>query len=439
MPFPSSLQTSDCAEGSTSDIRNVRRALLFAFHFPPSIATGARRPFRFAKYLRTYGYDVHAITSAPQSESSPWLDVTSTSQKPMSGKTRFFSAASARLQRFLPYNDQLPWIAPAVQAAEEFLSNHDVDAIISTSPPLACHLAALEISRRHRIPWIADYRDPLRGNPSRTRNWGWMWDVPLDRLVISHADAVIANTDAAQTMLVKRYPKWQDKIHLIWNGYDPELSLAPLPLPKRNYRLMVHAGSLYGQRHPSAILTSLSRLLSAGAIQSEQFRLRLVGDFNSDEPWIEATEFHKLISQGWVEHTHGMVAAEEAVREMGEADCLLLLDINDRALGLQVPAKLFEYIQIGRPILAFTSRCSPVERILQQSGVPHVCIHPDDPASAVDRGVLTTLQMPSDAVRPSRWFSETFDGCEQTRTLATILRAVRSKTGNGGVPATSHD
>ena len=66
-----------------------------------------------------------------------------------------------------------------------------------------------------------------------------------------------------------------------------------------------------------------------------------MGDFNSDEPWIAATQFHKLISQGWVEHTHGMVAAEEAVREMGEADCLLFLDINDRALGTSGPGKAF--------------------------------------------------------------------------------------------------
>ena len=82
-----------------------------------------------------------------------------------------------------------------------------------------------------------------------------MWDVPLDRLVISYADAIIANTDAAQTMMVKRYPKWRDKIHLIWNGYDPELSLAPLPLPKRNYRLMVHAGSFTDSGiHPLSLL-----------------------------------------------------------------------------------------------------------------------------------------------------------------------------------------
>ncbi len=77
----------------------------------------------------------------------------------------------------------------------------------------------------------------------------------FDRLVASYADAIIANTDAAHKMMVGRYPKWRDKYHLIWNGYDPEHSLEPLRIPERNYRSMVHAGSLYGQRHPSEVFS----------------------------------------------------------------------------------------------------------------------------------------------------------------------------------------
>ena len=120
---------------------------------------------------------------------------------------------------------------------------------------------------------------------------------------------------------------------------------------------------------------------------------------------------------------------------MQTADYLLLLDINDRALGLQVPAKLFEYIQIGRPILAFTGRHSPVERILEQSGIPHACIHPDDPTQAVDERVLKVLCMSKRPVQPSQWFKEMFDGCEaETRVLYRDFRCRAFEGGQKGNP-----
>lgn len=403
----------------------LRPVLMIAFHFPPSTATGARRPFRFARYLRDYGYLLHVITQVPQSSPSPWKHTT---QAPGSSsiprRVAIGSKAAKILQRFLPYNDQLPWVAHAVETATHVIARERPVAIISTSPPIACHLAAWLCSRWYGLPWIADFRDPLYGNPSRNRSWGWIWDAPVDRLIISKAAAVIANTDAAADMLRTRYPRMAHKIHLVWNGYDPEQIIGPLPLPKRSYRLLVHAGSLYGQRHPTALLASLHRLISSGKLNSTQLKIRLVGELYENDRWIAESKFSELIRLGCVEHTAGAVTADEAVREMAESDYLLLLDLNDRNIGLQVPAKIFEYIRIGRPILAFTGRNSPVERILSQSGIRHICLHGDSPAEEIDRQLLSLLDLPPMPLKPSAWFEEQFNGAKQSEALARILDEV---------------
>ena len=398
----------------------ARSVLMIAYHFPPSSATGARRPFRFVKYLARNSYRAHVIANQDQAEGSPWQHVTRVPGETVSWRARIGSGAAAALQRFLPYNDQLPWIAHAVEAAREVASRTRPEVVISTSPPAVCHLAAWIVSRQLRVPWVADFRDPIYGNPSRRRSWGWIWDAPLDRLIVSQAAALITNTDAAAEMLARRYPELSHKIHLIWNGYDPEQRLTAQPLPQREYKTIVHAGSLYGQRHPTRILASLHRLVSRGAVDPRQVRLRLVGDLYENEPWVTQSRFHELMRAGCVEHT-GQVSPAEAAREMAESDYLLLLDLNDRGIGLQVPAKIFEYIQIGRPVLAFTGRNSPVQRILAGSGVRHICLHGSSPEDEVDRQLLALLDLPTAPVTSSPWFDEQFNGARQARTLAGIL------------------
>ena len=56
----------------------------------------------------------------------------------------------------------------------------------------------------------------------------------------------------------KEYPRWANKFHLVWNGFDPEEPLAALPIPPRSYRMLVHAGVVYRQRHPFWLAESLT-------------------------------------------------------------------------------------------------------------------------------------------------------------------------------------
>jgi hypothetical protein len=60
------------------------------------------------------------------------------------------------------------------------------------------------------------------GNPVRTSYRAGLIDPITDCLVLRHADAVIANTDALAAMLVSRYPELSEKISIIWAGLDPK-------------------------------------------------------------------------------------------------------------------------------------------------------------------------------------------------------------------------
>ena len=184
-------------------------------------------------------------------------------------------------------------------------------------------------------------------------------------------------------------------------------------------------GACTRRRHPGTLVASLARLVAQGRLDPGTVRLRLIGCIGAIGPWASAPGCEVLRQRGCLEFIDRVLPQPEAHREMAQADYLLLLDGNEMGMSVQVPAKLFEYIRIGRPVLAFTAKNSPAERILAGSGVPHACICRDLPDEQVDRMVLSFFNLSNNPVQPSRWFQEQFDAVEHTKHLASILGQIR--------------
>jgi hypothetical protein len=394
---------------------------MLAYWYPPQNESGALRPFRFCKYLPTYGYDPLVVAAASAAASPQTGGVFRTPDSRHSNRVVNAIAWIIRLlQRVLPYNDCLEWVPHAVATAGALLRSQEIPLVVSTSPPAATHLAALCLKRWYGARWIADFRDPLAGNPFRTRRMGVPYDILLERSIVSCADALVINTDAAFDALALRYPEHRAKMHLIWNGYDPEDEFRASNIEPGRVKTIAHFGSIYGGRHPGELLRSLQRLLQRGALDARQVRISLVGWIDHNQSWLTDPSFSELASSGCLQLTDTAVPRDQARTLMGETDYLLLLDVNELQTALQVPGKLFEYVRIGRPILAFTTRDSPVDRILRQAGAPHVCVYPEDAPGEVDRKVLSLLSMATKPVTPNAWFQHQFDAMEQARSLAGI-------------------
>ena len=408
--------------GAPQQTRERKALLILAAAFPPENLSGSKRPFRFAKYLPPLGYEVQVVTACKDSGELGWNNVRIADPARASVAVKRTSKWLQRLQRhLLPYNDQLPWIPHAIAAAEAIFHETPVGAVLSTSPPVGSHFAAAELKRRHGIRWIADFRDPLYGNPWRSRRFAWIYDMILEHYIVSNADAVIANTDTAGDALRRRYPSLARKIFVVWNGYDPDDNVEAGPIPSRDFRVVAHIGSLGGGRHPGLLLDSMERLCRGGLLDPRTIRLRLIGSMDPNESWFNRPSCQSLVKQGCLEYTGKTVPEPEARRQMSEADFLLLLDLNNFGASLQLPAKLFEYLRIGRPVLAFTSPGSPTEQILAKSGVPYCCLHPTDSSERIDGALGEFLRLPSTPAAASPWFWETFGAPSHAQMLADIL------------------
>ena len=400
--------------------------ILIAHHFPPGPEMGAIRPYRFYKYLKRMGYACHVITASAQPESNPEVTFIEDDLRAIwdgaSDQKKSFRAYQELLVRKLafPGHIGIMWSLAAAQHCHALVRKYPGEkfVVFSTYPPLGVIPAGLMAYLRDRLPWIADFRDPLslglgdKFLSARQR----FWNAQLEARVFRQAAAVIANVEGAASMWRERYPRQAKKLHVIPNGFDPEDAPRAREIPPRSQKLIVHAGGLYHGRTPNAIVESLSRLRANGAATS--VKIVLLGHVD-EKTGLDKPLYDRAMNEGWLEMP-AQVSRGEARRVLEEADALLLIQPQS---DVQIPGKLFEYICIGRPVLALVPQQSAIEDILVRSGIPHVCVYKDEAADAADRKLLEFLRMPSTPVQASEWFRTNFNAEEQTKTLAGIVDA----------------
>lgn len=409
-----------------------KRILLIAYGFPPENLPGVARPFRFFRYLPEFGWEPVVITASSQPATDPRIHYLANradgvSRRSIRGLAGFLTRAV-----LAPGEPGLSWSRDAARAAAALHDAAPFTAVWSTFPPMAGHLAAALIERRLGIPWIADFRDPLANNPFRPRGWiprrvdRWVEDLSFDR-----AARVVSVTDTTADLWRRAHPQHSEKIAVIWNGFDPGDPVVPLPTDP-DFQVLAHIGTLYGARTPVCVLHSLARLAAANRLDATRLRLKFVGDYDEAAYQVCRALFEDLSRTFRIEYRNLHIPRDQARREMARSNFLLLADNNSSNTGYTVPAKLFEYIQVGRPILAISTPDSPVERILRDSELPYTLVQPDMAAEVIDERICGFLQLPTEPVEPSAIFRRKFDGRLQAGVLAELLDSVTASPGRIG-------
>lgn len=402
--------------------------LIFAYHYPPDTAIGGARPYRFSKYLKRLGYRVHVISAAkgggtPEPGVSYLADPFYATPRDGAG----WQVERAIRRTLLPGASGLRWALRASTLARNLIRENGGSRVtlLSTYPPVGAHLAGWLAARSAKVPWIADFRDPMADR--RVLDLATtLHKISLAflerRLVLKRASLIIANTDTAADHYQREYPGRVRDIHLIWNGFDPEQRFEPILVPGREQMVVTHTGELYIGRTAAPILESIQRLIDAGRLRADSLKVRLIGPA---APYcLPQQEFlDRARTQGWLDLVNASVPRDEALTVMRSSDALLLLQPQST---VQVPGKLFEYLLTGHPILAFVPRDSPVERILEKSGILYRCVHPEDSRTDFDNTIAGFLALPLEPARPSAWFEEHFSADKQADELDRLIRQLHT-------------
>jgi len=356
----------------------MRSVLLIAYHFPPLAgSSGLQRTLRFAQYLPEFGWKPVVLSVAPSAYET--VDEESLSQIPP-GLTvmRTWCLDAARQLSLLgryPRLAAIPdrwasWQLSAVRTGVHLARQHCARAVWSTYPIATAHQIGARIARRTGLPWVADFRDPMAqdGYPADPRRWQAF--KRIEETAAECAARLVFVSPSTLETYRERYPATPPAhFALIENGYD-ECSFESLEAPAwepAETLTLLHSGIVYpSERDPTAVFVALSRLRERGAIRGGEFVIRF------------RASVHDGLLRELADH-YGVaefidiappIAYRDALREMLSADALVVMQ-GDKCNG-QVPAKLYEYLRAGRPILGLADPAGDTGRTLIHLGYPLV-------------------------------------------------------------------
>lgn len=350
---------------------------MIAFHYPPiKGSSGALRPLKFGKYLPEFGWDSSVLTVSARCYQS--TDAGSLRQIP-AGVNVYRSACfdtkaalslRGRYPAFLAVPDRyVSWLPFGVISAVHLVQRDGFNVLYSTCPIPTAHLIALGTKLIMRVPWVADFRDPwvetegseLRG---RVRRSVELW---LEKQVVLMADRVLVTTSEFSDYLRARYgPMIDAKLRVIHNGYDED-DFANVHVAEADAPFCItHAGLINGSyRDPAPFLRALRHCLDRGEVPADT-RVNFMGAGQ----YGDGREFAALLAALRLDGVVRVVQRtpyEQTLAALVSSSVLLLLQGGDDTRIL-IPAKAFEYLRAGRPVLAIAPRQSATAKLVNQFG-----------------------------------------------------------------------
>ena len=348
---------------------------MIAFHFPPLAgSSGIQRTLRFVQHLPAHGWQPMVLSADPRAYPQTSNDLLG-EVAPATVVRRAFALDTARHLTiagrhvgFMARPDRwISWKFAAVREGLRLIEEFKPDAIWSTYPIATAHLIGAELQRKSGLPWIADFRDPMAqdGYPADPKTWQSF--KRIEERAVGQAGFCVFTTPSAARMYRERYPTAATRIAVLENGYDEDsfaglAPAAPKAAAGAGPLVLLHSGIVYpSERDPTQLFVALGRLKAAGVLTPADLRLRFRASVHDDllrrlADEHDARDFIELCPA---------IGYREALAEMLTVDGLLVLQAAN--CNEQIPAKIYEYLRAGRPILALTDPAGDTADVLRKA------------------------------------------------------------------------
>lgn len=356
----------------------MKKVLMVAFHFPPLAgSSGIQRTLRFAQHLPSFDWQPLVLTASPRAYERTSADLTGAIppgivvRRAQAFDTARHLALGGRYVGAMARPDRwVSWRFDGVRQGMRMIREFKPDVIWSTYPIATAHLIGAELQRRSGLPWIADFRDPMAqdGYPADPLIWQQYRDI--EAMATTKAALCTFTTPGAAAEYRLRYPAAAARIQVIENGYDEEtfanvaLNGNAMESLRPGCITLLHSGIIYpSERDPTQLIAALRKLHDAGSILPGRLKLRFRASM-ADALLLQLAEQHGV--QDYVE-VCPPIPYHEALAEMMRADGLLIMQASN--CNAQIPAKLYEYLRAGRPVLCLTDPAGDTAQVLGQAGI----------------------------------------------------------------------
>ena len=358
----------------------ARNILLVTYWYPPAIGAAAERLESFARHLPEHAWNVHVLTakresSAPESDGVTVHQVadpratpgpTFADYDPREQPSRW----KGRLRDFVFPDRFRAWQKDAFACGQGLLKDQSIDVILGSFPPASAVQLAMRLHLASKTPLVLDFRDNWIGpggyDPRRKKALDAHLD--LQRQALACATALITVSQAMADHLADEHAFDRERLFVIPNGYassgsastgpraEPEGDLDAEPASRDAKAVTIaHVGTVIPRNRPDLFFAAVTKLKEEQPAALENVCFKFVGNLSRD--YLAETGLSTIIQ------TTGLVPREQAGAERQAADALLLLT-GDYVGRWGYNAKIFEYIQTGRPILCLEETTGSNDRKL---------------------------------------------------------------------------
>jgi glycosyltransferase involved in cell wall biosynthesis len=373
---------------------------MIAFHYPPCFgSSGIHRTLSFSRELLNHNWEPLILTANKRA----YPRILDASLEEIPQNVPVFRAFALDASRHLSFGgsyckwmaipDQwVSWWLGAVYLGLRVIRKYQPDVIWSTYPIPTAHLIGMTLSYLCRIPWIADFRDSMTEDnypidPTIRKTFQ-----SIERMTVRRCQVAVFTTPGTRRMYAERFPSIpSSKWVITGNGYDEEtfqaiektfIGASPCNRPL----VLVHSGILYlSERNPLPFFSSLADLKQRGMISQANLKIILRASGNEEfyRSHVQSIGIDNIVT------FEEAIPYQNALWEMLNCDGLLLFQGSN--CNHQIPAKLYEYLRAGRPILALTDPSGDTAHVLTKAGIQTIV--PLDSKEQIMRGLLEFLSL----------------------------------------------
>lgn len=372
--------------------------LIITYYWPPSGGAGVQRWLKLTNYLGQMGYTIHVIAPDPAyasyavtdkslaQEIHPNVTVHLTkSFEPLNiyqkliGKKNMPTAGLGGINHknpiqkavvFLRSNLFIPdprkyWKKYALQKAKQLIADENIKTVITSSPPHSTQLIGLELKKAFDIKWIVDFRDMWTDiyyyNLLIHSKLSHKINLKYERETIENADHIVTATPVYIPFFVGKSPNVSaDKFSSIPNGYDPK-DFENFEYSKKTNFTITYTGTISDQYNIIPFLDALQMFQKQHI--NAPIQLQFVG---STYPALKK----EIEERGLTDSTYyaSYVPHHQSIEYLENAYLLLVCGpLNSAGKEGGIPAKVYEYMASGRPIIYIGNEDGFVAEILRET------------------------------------------------------------------------
>lgn len=362
----------------------MKKVLILAYDFPPLNTIGAQRPYSWFKYFKENG--IHPIVITKNWDKTEKDEINSTVENNEFGTLikvtyppnlrdkiilkyglnkliiirKFLSLFYSVFQYF---NFQIDTKSALYNKANSYLRKEKVDYIIATGEPFILFSYAKKLSKTHKTPWVADYRDGWSTNNRYSYNPNPFLKLEslflkiIEKRTVIHAKNIITTSYHLKNQLAKLLNK---PVSIIYNGfYDELINQIPKEKIKTKELKISYSGTIYSFQRLEIFLKGYQQFLKKNP--TSKIKITFYGIDIIPESKARINSFN--ISDKHLE-LKNKIPQSELLYELYNSDILLLL--TNETID-QLYAKTFEYLALKKMTWVVVNDNGSIESIIKDT------------------------------------------------------------------------